>query len=370
MNALAAAVVVTGLLGTSPVPAASADSHARVACTITGTRGADVLRGTPQPDVVCGGRGDDTLVGGDGADVLLGGPGADVLRGGEGGDRLFGGRGGDDLYDSRGRIDGGSGVDYCPWDAVSTACETDVETATTLVRTNLPASVELSGVTRTLRVRIHLRDPLGVDTTAVSLSRAAPPDNTGLHLRLRLASGTPRDGLWVGALELPAHQPSGDYTFRIDTQGRFAGPSGVFVLPASITNSASDATPPLVTRTSGIAPGEQFPLSEAVALRVGVRDDLAGTRSVTVRWYNTSTRTYVETEAQRVRGTSATGVWRAALARPQRIGAGPAEFAITVVDKAGNRQQYWGPWQMAWLSAISYLMLPIPDDAGPFELVP
>jgi predicted outer membrane repeat protein len=66
-----------------------------VACTMTGTAGADVLVGGPGVDVLCGlggrnvligGPGADHLIGGDGPDLLVGGPGLDVLDGGDGTD--------------------------------------------------------------------------------------------------------------------------------------------------------------------------------------------------------------------------------------------------------------------------------------------
>lgn len=124
------------------------------ACSILGTRGADVLQGGPGADFICGLQGNDVIAGGGGADVIVGGRGfdtidlsgaggpvdvdlaagtatgqgadrlydvegvigsswGDVLRGNSAGNRLDG-RGGDDVLIGRGgddRLVGGDGVD-------------------------------------------------------------------------------------------------------------------------------------------------------------------------------------------------------------------------------------------------------------------
>jgi len=77
-----------------------------IACTITGTAGADVLTGTAGVDVICGLGGDDTISGRGGRDRLLGGAGEDTLTGGGANDVLTGGRGAD-------LLDGGRGRDRC-----------------------------------------------------------------------------------------------------------------------------------------------------------------------------------------------------------------------------------------------------------------
>jgi hypothetical protein len=107
-------VVVAWVTSGTPVLAARAESRAAApACTITGTRGADVLTGTAGDDVICGLGGDDRLSGRGGDDVLFGGGGDDVLRGGGGDDTVAGGGGADRLRGSEGRdtLSGGSGRD-------------------------------------------------------------------------------------------------------------------------------------------------------------------------------------------------------------------------------------------------------------------
>jgi hypothetical protein len=96
-----------------------------VACTITGTAGADTLKGGNGNDVMCGLGGNDTLVGGGGNDTIYGGDGADTLKGGNGGDLLLGEAGNDSL-NGRDRVsgndtlDGGDGTDVCKADAGDT----------------------------------------------------------------------------------------------------------------------------------------------------------------------------------------------------------------------------------------------------------
>src|SRR5919201_5111170 len=74
---------------------AHAAARHSLACTITGTSGADLLFGTNGRDVICGLGGNDMLDGQGDKDVLLAGPGADQLNGGSGNDVLYGGAGND-----------------------------------------------------------------------------------------------------------------------------------------------------------------------------------------------------------------------------------------------------------------------------------
>jgi hypothetical protein len=69
----------------APPPEGSAPAaQGAPACTIKGTKRADVLRGTGGDDVICGLGGNDRIKGMGGDDVLRGGPGKDVLDGGAG----------------------------------------------------------------------------------------------------------------------------------------------------------------------------------------------------------------------------------------------------------------------------------------------
>ncbi len=122
---VAAVVAVAWTVSGSPLVVAQAPPvlSAAPACTITGTRGADVLSGTAGNDVICGlggndrlngrggndqllgGGGNDVLVGGAGRDLLLGGPGNEVMQGGDGDDGLLGGRGND-------QVQAGAGDDW------------------------------------------------------------------------------------------------------------------------------------------------------------------------------------------------------------------------------------------------------------------
>jgi hypothetical protein len=111
-----------GAGNTDPTPAQR--SWTVIACTITGTEGADRLTGTAGDDVVCalGGNdeidaagGDDTVLAGAGDDKVLGRAGADTLRGGTGRDELNGDDGDDALFGDEGfdKLNGGLGSDSC-----------------------------------------------------------------------------------------------------------------------------------------------------------------------------------------------------------------------------------------------------------------
>jgi hypothetical protein len=89
-----------------------------LACTVTGTGGADILKGSARDDVICGRGGNDTISGGGGNDVLIGGRGADTLKGGSGADLLQGSEGADTLDARDGvrgndTVEGGPGRDRC-----------------------------------------------------------------------------------------------------------------------------------------------------------------------------------------------------------------------------------------------------------------
>jgi Ca2+-binding RTX toxin-like protein len=116
---LAAALFLSLLI---VVPGGGRAFAAPLACTITGTAGADYLMGTTRNDVICGLGGNDIIGDGRGNDVLMGGPGADKLQGGTGVDTLLGGPGNDILHARDGaadRLDGGLGRDVGWWDKLT-----------------------------------------------------------------------------------------------------------------------------------------------------------------------------------------------------------------------------------------------------------
>ena len=101
-----------------------------VACTLTGSGGADVLDGTPSADVLCGRGGADVIRAYGGDDILRGGDGGDQLLAGRGFDQLFAGSGADRLRSVDGRggndvVNGGAGQDTCIVDVgdVTRGCE-------------------------------------------------------------------------------------------------------------------------------------------------------------------------------------------------------------------------------------------------------
>jgi acetyl esterase/lipase len=87
-----------------------------IACTITGTEGADELEGTIGDDVICGLAGNDVVRARGGNDQVYGGPGDDRLRGDAGADVLGGGEG-------RDRVLGGRGRDQCSAEVVKSCNE-------------------------------------------------------------------------------------------------------------------------------------------------------------------------------------------------------------------------------------------------------
>jgi len=138
-HAVAALVLLLGLLGVSPSVAEATAWCGGRAATITsndaivlGTPGRDVIVGGPADqqimgggsnDIICGGGGDDQiygeagndiLLGQDGDDFLVGGSGSDLIAGGNDNDRLLGGVGNDALFGNRGDdvVNGDAGVDF------------------------------------------------------------------------------------------------------------------------------------------------------------------------------------------------------------------------------------------------------------------
>jgi WD40-like Beta Propeller Repeat/RTX calcium-binding nonapeptide repeat (4 copies) len=104
--------------GTAPPSSANA-------CTIEGTKSADIIPGTSAADVICAGGGNDTVKGLGGDDTLKGQGGNDKLLGGADKDKVVGNAGADSLYGDGGAdtvnskdgvnandsLDGGAGTD-------------------------------------------------------------------------------------------------------------------------------------------------------------------------------------------------------------------------------------------------------------------
>lgn len=100
--------------GGSGTPPSSGNPPSRSACTIIGTRHADVLRGTNGPDVICGLGGNDKIYGRGGNDKIYAGSGNDFIDPGSGKDFVAGGPGNDRIKakdGSRDLIGGGPGHD-------------------------------------------------------------------------------------------------------------------------------------------------------------------------------------------------------------------------------------------------------------------
>lgn len=100
--------------GTGGAPPNSGNPPHRSACTIVGTRHADVLKGTPGPDVICAFGGNDRIKGLGGNDKIYAGSGNDRIDPGSGKDLVAAGPGNDRIGakdGSRDRIGGGPGHD-------------------------------------------------------------------------------------------------------------------------------------------------------------------------------------------------------------------------------------------------------------------
>lgn len=204
-------LVLASALAAMPATAVSASPGSGLAtCTIVGTSGPDRLVGTPGRDVICGLAGNDTLIGRGGRDVL---------RGDGGRDRLVGGAGADDLR-------GGPGRNTCVPDHRDTrTCYVDRQVPELLSTWTSADSVDVTDATRTVEVRVRLRDDLAIGdgdrAPYVNLySFETRPQVAVRFQRLRLVSGTVREGVWSTRVRIARGFPATRLTIELHAVDR------------------------------------------------------------------------------------------------------------------------------------------------------
>jgi hypothetical protein len=216
---------------------------------LTGGTSTDVLTGDSAPNLLIGGGDSDSLIGGSGNDVLDGQGGDDTLNGQSGNDAL----------------DGGSGVNRCDLDAAdgtTRACRFDWTAPTVTDFQVLTPNVDMTAGDSALQLQAQITDSLsGVHEVSVQFQDANGHQDALPILILRLATGTNKDGVWQGTLNLSPFTRGGIYTvsfinvsdnasnLAVLTSQGLAGsralPNGTFTF--NVVNSQTDTTAPVIS---------------------------------------------------------------------------------------------------------------------------
>lgn len=368
--------------------------------TMVGSTGRDYLRGGTYGDRLYGGDGADRLNGGDSTDVVSGGDAADVANGGPGGDTVSGGGGEDDLYGGDGNddLDGGSGADdldgndgtnWCTLSAadVERRCVYDEKAPTSYEMDLTPSTVDVTTTSRTVRIRVHVRDDTGV--RSVQLGAQDPYGEAAVGLGLAdLVSGTVRDGWWEGTGTARVWSPPGildvDVSMidRVGRQGHRSYPEELRVvdrdpdleMPTVVTSSARPST--------GAWPLDVRSTTRTVTVRAHLTDDRSGLGTTHAclshpSWTN-DTLSYIRTLGceglELTSGTRTDGWWEATLPVPRGSLSGDWNYSIHTEDRAHGATEYWeGPDAYAYHcgdgSCTDGVFHPLPGGRGRFAVL-
>lgn len=169
-----------------------------------------------------------------------------------------------------------------------------------------------------------------------------------LHAAFTRVSGDEFDGVWRAVMDISQHAEPGDWPLTVHATDRVGnnamiGPEVLRLAghPAAlaVTSRTPDTTAPEAV-TSAVSP-ERLDVTAGAAtaiLRVGVRDALAGTSSVSLYAFapDGSSGGGTTTPARLVEGTPQDGVWEGSLQVPQYARAGRWELAVRLTDSASN----------------------------------
>ena len=217
-----------------------------------------------------GGGGNDTLNGGTGSDLLTGGTGDDVLRGQDGNDDLAGDSGSNTL-------DGGTGTNWCTVGAadIQNACVYALSPATVVWSEVTPATVDVTDADRPVKVRMRIVDDTGVFTVAPAVRYGDTDVQVG---RMRLVSGTVRDGTWEADGMVARYSPPTAYALLAWVHDRLARETYLRQEAAlTVVDEHPDTTPPVVASVVLDRDAVDVRTEDAtVNATVRITDDLAG----------------------------------------------------------------------------------------------
>ncbi|SDE10463.1 calcium-binding protein [Nocardioides lianchengensis] len=331
----------------------------------TGDRGDDVVDGAAGNDDLAGGAGDDRLTGGPGADTGAGETGDDVILGNVGDDELSGGLGQD-------AVDGGAGFNVCDVPSESSdrqvRCATDtakpVVRAISLSRT----TVDVSAQAQTIRVRARITDDTGVKRVDIGGGAS-------------LASGTTRDGIWVGTIQVPRFVNPGPRDLGIGVLDRVGRTGSAYRSSAyTIVNTVYDRQRPVLQSLQlSAASVDVRAAARSITATVRVTDDLAGPTDLYVcpsHAWPTGTPSFRQDGActllSQVSGSARNSVWRGTFDIPRGAQGGTWNAAVWIGDAAGNFDtDYWlGPDELAAQDVVDEPRYrAIPGGGGVFRVV-
>ncbi|MBD8606348.1 hypothetical protein IFT73_05730 [Aeromicrobium sp. CFBP 8757] len=321
---------------------------------LDGGTGADKISGDGGDDVIDGQNGDDTLAGGDGDDLVIGLSGDDYLSGGQGTDR----------------VDGGSGFNLCDVpDAGDQQLRCATDTAAPMVGAVIPspAVVDVSAGAQRVNVSVRVTDDTGVTSVQIG-SRGSFKQ-----------SGTPRDGVWTGVVDVPRFSQPGPRSLSVyvrDRVGRstYVERENVF----SVVNNRVDQSMPVVTGLSLSATTiDVRSSSQPVTGSVTISDDLAGAKDVRMCLMRADTDSegyYLATACAymaQVSGGPQSSTWRGTATVPQGSVSGTWNVQILVDDAAEIRPtDVWnGPDAHRQRDADDLSQHLIPGGAGAFSVL-
>lgn len=211
-----------------------------------------------------------------------------------------------------------------------------------------PPTVDVSEGPAQSVVTVRLADD-GTGVQFASLEYHRPSSRAVLlHASFTRISGDELDGVWRAVVDVSRHAEPGDWPLTVHATDRVGntvmiGPDVLRLSghPAAlaVTSRTPDTDAPEAV-TSAVSP-EQLDVTAGPAtavLRVGVRDALAGTASVSLFAFapDGSSRGGTTTPARLVEGTAQDGVWEGTLQVKQYARAGRWQLGVRLTDTAGN----------------------------------
>lgn len=342
--------------------------------SISGGTNGDFISGGTGSDSVSGGDGNDTLYGGDGNDSLSGNYGDDQLHGnnhldtvngGPGQDRLWGESGADTLNggDGNDKLSGGTGLDDVHGNAGTNTCYYDIydylygcfrdTKAPAIVEASLsPTTVNSDSGDTKVRVRIHVKDDLGVSRVQGWVSGLADNNPAQLYTHfIPMVSGGVRDGWWQGYVTVPRWTPGGKLSLEAiatDTAGRTTDKFDVASTRVNSTNP--DTAPPVVKLKSLSATSVDVRTGAktvkavlTVTDRIGVTK-MNGLNTLTVCFGRTMEGDFIcGSDPVRTAGTIYSGEWTVSLTVPKGTPTGVYDLQIDAEDRILVGEKYYGP---------------------------